>query len=382
MLNEGYPRPQAWNDLLVARSAAGKLYDLDTINVGFIRPLSSDDWTLAYCQAELYARYMLDRFGDQAIAKMLAAYGDNLTTSEAVERALGTSKADFEDGYRDYLKKLIDALPAAAKQREMTLGELQKALSKTPKDPALLAKMAQAQLGRKNYPEARRWTDAALAIEPRQALACYVRARLHLVVGETTEAIKRLEEGLDRNEPQENVLALLAALKLKAEDYPAATELYELGAASDPTNNKWQKSLAAVYLRSGDKRLADVLTKIASTDADDAAVRKKLAQLALESGDHAAAARWALEALRINVMDTELHRWRGQALAALEKPSAAADEYATAVELEPDDAALRIALARSYEAAGDRGKARAAVEALLARESDNEEGIELLEKLK
>ena len=55
VLNEGYPRPQAWNELLVARSAAGKLFDLDTINLGFIRPQSSDDWTLAYCQAELYA---------------------------------------------------------------------------------------------------------------------------------------------------------------------------------------------------------------------------------------------------------------------------------------------------------------------------------------
>ncbi len=382
VMNEGYPRPQAWNDLLVARSAAGKLFDLDTINVGFIRPLSSDDWTLAYCQAELYASYMIERFGEQAIAKMLAAYADNLTTSEAVERALGVPKDDFERGYRAYVQKLIDALPAAAKQRELTIGELQKALAKSPKDADLLAKMAYAQVARKNYPEARRWTDAALAIEPRHALASYVRARLHLVVGETAEAIKRLEDGLDRKNPQENLLALLAALKLKAEDYQAATELYELGAASDPTSVKWLKSLAAVYLRSGDKRLAGVLEKIAQHDADDDAVRKKLARLALDAGDHAAAARWALEAMRINVMDGELHQWRAEALAADKNPVAAAEEYATAIELEPDDARLRIALAQTYEAAGRRADARAALEALLAREPGHEEATELLEKLK
>ncbi len=382
VMNEGYPRPQAWNELLVARSAAGKLFDLGTINVGFIRPLSSDDWTLAYCQAELYASYMLQRFGDGAIAKMLAAYADNLTTSEAVERALGVAKDDFERGYRAYVQKLIDELPAAAKKRELSVGELQTVLAKSPKDPDLLAQMAYAQVGRKNYPEARRWTDAALAIDPHHPLASYVRARLHLVVGETAEAIKRLEDGLDRKQPQENLLALLAGLKLKAEDYPAATELYELGAASDPTNLKWQKSLAAVYLRSGDKRLAGVLERIATDDADDAAVRKKLARLALDRDDYTAAARWALDALRINVMDGELHQWRAEALAGTKQPAAAAEEYATAVELEPDDAALRIALAETYEAAGQRDKARAALEALLAREPGHEEATRLMETLK
>ena len=48
-----------------ARAQQDKLFNLDTINLGFIRPHSSDDWTMAYCQAELYAEYMLERFGDR-----------------------------------------------------------------------------------------------------------------------------------------------------------------------------------------------------------------------------------------------------------------------------------------------------------------------------
>src|SRR5262249_42815666 len=71
VLNEGYPRPQSWNDLLVERSARGKLFNLDSINLGFIRPRSSDDWTLAYCQASLYAQFMRERYGEDAIARML-----------------------------------------------------------------------------------------------------------------------------------------------------------------------------------------------------------------------------------------------------------------------------------------------------------------------
>ena len=193
VLNEGYPRPQVWNDLLVQASSNDKLFHLDTINLGFIRPQSSAEWTLAYCQAELYAEYMLERFGPDAIAKMLAAYGDNLTTPEALQRAFGVAQPEFETGYRQFVERVVADLPAAGGNEQRSLAELQRALGNKPHDPALLAQMAYAQLGRRNYAAARRSADAALAAEPKQALAQYVRARLHLLVGENKEALERLE---------------------------------------------------------------------------------------------------------------------------------------------------------------------------------------------
>ncbi len=252
VLNEGYPRPAEWNELLVARAAKDKLFNLDTINLGFIRPHSSDEWTLAYCQAELYAEYMIERFGPDAIAKMLTAYRDNLSTPEALERSFAVGQADFEKGYRAFVQKIIDGLPRSTKSEAPSLVELQQKLAASPKDPNLLAQFAQAQLNRRNYPEARRHADAALAADPRNQLAQYVRARLHLVVGENQEALARLEKYLDRDAPQENLLALLAGLKLRAEDYSVAAELYELGAKHDPGAARWLKSLAAVYLKAKD----------------------------------------------------------------------------------------------------------------------------------
>src|SRR5262249_45367803 len=153
------------------------------------------------------------------VSKMLAAYADNLTTPEALVRALGVEQGEFERGYREFVKKIVAALPLPDGENEASIGELQKALAKNPKDAGALARLAQAQLGRKNYAEARRLADAALAIEPRGGLASYVRARLHLLVGENKQALERLEQGLDRAHPQENLLGLLAGLKLKAEDY-------------------------------------------------------------------------------------------------------------------------------------------------------------------
>ncbi len=381
VLNEGYPRPQAWNDLLVENLAKEKLFNLDSINLGFIRPHSSDEWTLAYCQAELYAQYMLERFGDDAIAKMLAAYAENLTTPEAIERSFEVPQADFERGYRTFVEKIVAELPSASKDREMSLGDLQKALAKNPKDAGLLARMAQAQLGRRNYAEARRSADAVLAIDAKNALAHYVRARLHLLVGENKEALSRLEGALDREHPQENLLALLAGLKLKAEDYPAAAELYELGAKHDPGGTRWLKSLAAVYLKSEDeKKLAPLLTQLAEIDADDFPVRKKLAQLAAQAGDHAAAARWTLEAMHIDVRDPELHQWRAEALVGQGSTAGAIQEYEFAIRLDPETLKLRMTLAETCLKAGDPVQAKAALDELFERDPKYPGAAELLEK--
>ena len=75
-----------------------KLLNLDTINLGFIRPKEPDDRQLAYCQAQLYAQYMVKRFGPDALIKMLDAYRRGLTTDRAIDACFGVEKADFEDG--------------------------------------------------------------------------------------------------------------------------------------------------------------------------------------------------------------------------------------------------------------------------------------------
>ena len=78
VLNEGYPRPRGLEPAAGRARAQGRAVQPRHINLGFIRPKSSHDWQMAYCQAELYAEYMLATYGDDALAKMLAAYRDNL----------------------------------------------------------------------------------------------------------------------------------------------------------------------------------------------------------------------------------------------------------------------------------------------------------------
>ncbi|HMF14594.1 MAG TPA: tetratricopeptide repeat protein, partial [Gemmataceae bacterium] len=110
VVNEGYTRPQPWNQLLLERVPKGdkELYNLDTIDMGFIRPKRMpDDWHMAYCQAQLYVEYAKSKYGPQVIGDLLAAYADGLDTAAVVSKACKVDKGTFEKGYRTYLEETI-----------------------------------------------------------------------------------------------------------------------------------------------------------------------------------------------------------------------------------------------------------------------------------
>ena len=191
-----------------------------------------------------------------------------------------------------------------------------------------------------------------------------------------------LEECFDEKAPQENVLSLLAALSFRAKDYNEAARLYSLGEKHFSGDLKWTKALASVYLKSGDEaKLIGVLTKLAEADSDEVAIRKKLAQLALAAEDFKAAARWANQAIHVDVMDVRLHRMLAEALTGLDKPAAAVVEWETAVELAPKQFELHVELARACLAAGQKDKARGVLDGLLKLDPDNNDAKQLREIL-
>ncbi len=55
---------------------------------------------MAYCQSEQYIEHMLDLYGDDAVAKMLACFAEGLSTSQALPKSFNVSQADFEASYR------------------------------------------------------------------------------------------------------------------------------------------------------------------------------------------------------------------------------------------------------------------------------------------
>jgi Tfp pilus assembly protein PilF len=188
--NEGFPRPPQWNDLLAERVSKRKLYNLDTINSGFIRPKSSDDWALAYCQAELYAEYMLDRFDSDALAKMLTAYADNVDTRTAIHRSFGVDQAEFERGYNEFLQRIVAGAGQGGTGREgvkslkaearaaleshddkKLFAALERLAALDPDDLVMRKKLAQLSLKQKDFAAAARWATESLYIDVQDAEA-------------------------------------------------------------------------------------------------------------------------------------------------------------------------------------------------------------------
>jgi cellulose synthase operon protein C len=382
--SEGFPRPQEWNKLLVERVPARKLLNLDTINLGFIRPKEPDDRQMAYCQAQLYARYMLERFGFDALIKLLDAYRRGLTTDRAIDVCFHVEKADFEAGYLSYLDEVVKTIRTRVNdEKPVKFSELERMLKAMPDDADLNARMAYEHYARRDLKAARPMADKAMKLKPHHPLASYVKARLLVTIGDDDAALALLEPALDPERPNERVIDLLAELHLKAGNLAEAERLYELARRDDPVHSKWIAGLARIHLRQKDnaKFLTD-MAMLADNDADDLAVRKALAERHLEAGQPEQAEKWANECLYVDVYDPACHVLMADALLARKSYDRAVEEYRTALELKvkkPDD--LKVRLAKAMLGLGRLDDARATLDGILKGDPDHPEAKALSEEI-
>ena len=382
VLSEESPRPEIWNQLLVERVPTGDLMNLDNLNQAFARPKTPLDWQMAYCQSRLYAEYMIDKFGRDRPSEMLAAYRDGLSTDEAIPKVFGLKKADFEAGYREYLDSIVKQIRAQKLEDSVTPAAAEKDYRDHPDDTRLAARYAYelVKLGKRK--EARKIALQALEENPAEPLAAVVMASLELRAEDLAAAAQWLEAALDRRDPHPKVLELLSELRFKQEQFDEAAELFRLGMEHDPDHLAWLKGLAATLIKQrDDEGLRPVLERLVAVDGDNAAARRRLAQMAYDSGQFADAARYARMALYVDVMDVETHRILARAQGELKEFGKAAKEWSVALELKPDSAEIAVELARAEAADGKKEAARSRLKKLLDRHPDFEPAIELKEEL-
>jgi len=374
--SEGFPRPQPWNKMLVERvPTRRKLLNLDTINLGFIRPDEPEDRQLAYCQAQLYAQYMLGRFGPDSLIRMLAAYKRGLTTDRAIDTCFHVAKADFEARYLDFLDGVVKTIQTrAGEEKPVKFSDLQKQLKANPEDPALNARMAYEHYARRDLKLAKPFADKALKLQPKQPMASYVKARIFSSIGYDDEALALLEPALDPAKPDVRVLDLLAELQLKAGKFDEAERLYELGRKDDPQNSKWVAGLARVHLRKKDPKLVNELVALANNDADDLALRKELTRRFTEAKDAVKAEHWGQECLFVDVYDPESHTLMADAYTLANKPAQAVEECDAALTLKPKKPdPIQVKRAKALAAADRKDEARAALDEILKRDPEQPE---------
>jgi len=331
VINEGFPRPQPWNTLLVKRVPAGELMNLDNIDLGFMRPRSPEDWHMAYCQSQLYVEYLRMKFGEPVVGALLAAFRDGLDPAAALDKVCKVDKASFEKGYRAYLDEVARGIKSKPAEKELSFTQLRDAAKKDPNNLDLKAQLAEKFYSR-DKAEARKLAKEVLAAKPNHPLASYVLGRLTEASGDKEEAIKVLEAGLDRNNPEPKLLRELAKLYYNSSQFDKAGEAAELGRKVEPYERQWLVELARVYAQTNDRdRQIAVLKDLVPTDADDFDNRKRLAKMLLEAGKNDEAERYGRQALEVDFRDKEAQDLYEKTLRAQNK-NAEADRFREIVE--------------------------------------------------
>ncbi len=209
--NEGFPRPQQWNTLLLERVPAAELMNLDNINLGFMRPKTPADWHMAYCQSLLYVEHIQKEYGDKAIGELLAAYKDGLDTGAAIRRVCKVNKTAFEEGYRKYLDAEVKKIHGKPAEKRKTFAELKAAYEKNPKDADAAAAFAEAALNRSDRIEARKAAEAAIDQKKDHPLASVVLGRLERIAGNVKKERELLEAAYSANKDNPDVQAAASA---------------------------------------------------------------------------------------------------------------------------------------------------------------------------
>ncbi len=322
--NEGFPRPQQWNQLLKERVSANELMNLDNIDLGFIRPQSPLDWQMAYCQSQLYVEHLTRRYGPKSIRELLIAYRDGHDTATAIARVCRVDKKSFENGYRDYLGEVVKEMQGGPVTKSMTYIQLRRTHEAEPDNLDVTARLAEQYLLRRDRKEARRLADTVLAEKAAHPLGSYVKARLLQDAGDEESVRALLEAALDRKSPEPKVLQALGRLYFEVRDFSKAAEIYELAHSKETYESKWLVELVRVYAQSGNKvKQIEMLEKLVATDADDLDQRKRLAKMLLDAGRNGEAERYARQALEIDVRDAEAQEFLHKALLGQNKTTEA-----------------------------------------------------------
>lgn len=314
--NEGFPRPQPWNGMLKRRVAADKLLNLETIDLGFMRPRDPEEWQLAYCQAQLYMKYIVKTYKQEAVGKLLAAFGEGLGVEAALKKACdGVERATFEKGYREYLNEVVAEIGGTKADERRPFAEIKADYDKNRNDPDIGAEYAEAMLSR-DRAEARKLAQAVLTKKAGHPRASLVLAKLAGLGGDKDEQKRLLEAAREKN-PDPRVLRELVKLYYDAMEWARAGEVAEQGRKAEPFDSFWAEQLQRVYAQSGNKqKLIGILKELVLADADELDRRKRLARLLDEAGDPAGAEQAARQVLEISVKDKDA---RDLLLKSLEK---------------------------------------------------------------
>lgn len=340
------PRDYATCQMLARELEAGTLFDLDSINWGFIRPKRPQDRGLAYAQGHWMVEFMNERYGESALPRLLGMYHEGVPESEAMQRVLGTSRKDFHAAFLAWAKQEVKAW----------------GLAPTPTVDDLLAQARDAD------PEAKARYDEANG-EALKQTAERLAAQIGAIGDRQRDAMVGREWPRPRGAGTEVGEDLIATWLTAHPDHPDILEL------------AIRRRIKAAGGQPLDEPTIELLDRYAKARPVDPFPHRQLAKMWLAAGDGGKAVPHLAALDILEQKDNSFAIELARAYRELGEPGKALVSIDRAARMNPYDPAVRELAAAIAVEAGDLEAARTSIQALLVLEPDRPQHRRRLERI-
>ncbi|GIX03536.1 MAG: hypothetical protein KatS3mg113_0542 [Planctomycetaceae bacterium] len=371
---EGYPVPVRWYPLLISRVAEHRLWPITQLHLGFQQARSREDWNFAYCQSVLLAEYLLSRFGNDALDRLLHSYRQTRDVSTAFQLAWNVSVPEVEEGFAIFARERA----ALWKQRILQPGQFENPMQPTDSlsddHPTVLAQRAWRLFQENKYEDAEQLARQAWADGSRPVWAAITLAYLAQRRGSLPAARMWLQQaGAGSDPPVGLALFHEAVLLLEHGEQAEALQLFVRGMRCYPEELTWARQVQRLAGEMQDLPLmAEACRIVATHDPDDLSARLWLAQYHAERKDYEQTRRWCREVVHIDGYQPEVYAWWVDASRALHKTAELLHLYGVWLLLEPDQEHVVISAAETAQSAGEVGRARRWLEEYLQKHPHSE----------
>ena len=262
---ETAPRSYETCRLLADALNNDKLFPLDQINWGFIRPKTPTDRPLAYAQSDWMLEYLAVRYGHDSIVDLLSLYRQGTPDIEALQQVTGTEAEQFMHEFKVWAGKQVQqwglSTPALGEKMAKVITDqaesidpatLDELLKENPTHPDLLKLVAERAMQSGDPQAAREAVQRYAGSRPVDPWPYRALAELALTTGNLDDAIEPMQF-LDRNAPSSGRWAQELAKTLRTQgDYPGALAAIERALDREPYHAGYRELAAAIALQASD----------------------------------------------------------------------------------------------------------------------------------
>jgi Flp pilus assembly protein TadD len=378
VVQEHAPRSYDWKRMLADAIRRDRLFTLETVDWGFMRPKRSTDRTMAYAQSEWMCEYLIATYGADVIGRMLAAFDAGKKQPVVFAEVVGTPTPEFDKAFATWARAQaatwgldlappedtikLRALALIPAERAAALGRLARAqLDADERDEALESARQSVAADAKDNPIGLESLVRVVSEKARYTVADAERSKLE---DEFRPHAERLLEIDPRNR---HALAALAELHFRNLQFDRAeTYLLKLREVA-PDDPMPAGMLATLYEKREDFATAlPLLLEVAATDEHDAGIPLKIAEIYKRQANIAEARRWYQQSLWIDPLREKTHARLAELQMQAGDTVAAVKVYETLCRIAPQNAEYLSAIALAYHKLGDKARAREFAERAVA----------------